>query len=154
MDFRTQSASLDTLAGITADALVLLLAGDTLPAGLDAAVAAAIKDAIKLGDFELKSGKTLVLQRATGVKAPRLVLAAVGKPTLKAARAAALAALTLVKGRNAAHAALAFAGFDDLGDSLIEQAVLAATEAVYLYRHTKPSAAAPSKLAKLTLLVG
>jgi leucyl aminopeptidase len=154
MDFRTQSASLDALAGVAADALVVLLAGDTLPADLDAAVAAAAKDAIKLGDFELKAGKTLVLQRVAGVKAPRLVLAAVGKPTLKAARAAVQAGLGALKGRGAAHAALAYAGFESLSESLVEQTVLGAEEVVYLYRHTKPSAPAPAKLAKLSLLVG
>ncbi|QPF73490.1 leucyl aminopeptidase [Roseateles sp. DAIF2] len=152
MDFRTQSASLDALAGVNADALVLLLAGDSLPVGLDAALAGAVKDAIKLGDFELKAGKTLVLQRVAGVKAPRLVLAGVGKPTLKSARAAVLAALAALKGRGAAHAAIAYAGFEALSDSLVEQTVLAAKEAVYVYRHTKPSAPAAAKLNKLTLL--
>jgi len=153
MDFRTQSASLDALAGVNADALVLLVGGDALPAGLDTSLAAALKDAIKLGDFELKAGKTLVLQRVAGVKAPRLVLAAVGaKPTLKAARNALQAALGQLKGRGVAHAALAFAGFEALSESLVEQTVLAAAETFYLYRHTKPSAPAAAKLSKLTLL--
>lgn len=154
MDFRTLSASLDALAGVSADALVLVLAGDTLPTGLDPAVQAAVKDAIKLGDFELKAGKTLVLQRVAGVKAPRLVLAAAGKPTLKAGRNAVQAALALLKTRGAAHAAVAFAGFEALSEQLVEQTVLAAADAVYVYRHTKPSAAAAPALGKLTLLAG
>ncbi|MGN6826140.1 leucyl aminopeptidase [Paucibacter sp. M5-1] len=152
MDFRTQSASLDALAGVNADALILLVGGDTVPAGLDASVAAALKDAIKLGDFELKAGKTLVLQRVAGVKAPRLVLAAIGKPSVKAARAAVLAAVTALKSRGAAHAAVAFVGIESLSESLVEQTVLAAAEALYLYRNTKPSAAKPAALDKLTLL--
>ncbi len=154
MDFRTQSASLDALAGVNADALVLVLAGDSLPAGLDPVVAAAVKDAVKLGDFELKAGKTLVLPRVAGLKAPRLVLAGAGKASLKSARAAVQAALAALKSGGTAHAALAFAGFESLSDSLIEQAVLAALEVSYVYRHTKPSAPAAPKLAKLSLLLG
>ena len=154
MDFRTQTASIDALAGVNADALVLVLAGDTLPAGLDAAIAAALKDAIKLGDFELKAGKTLVLQRVPGLKAPRLVLAAAGKASLKAGRNAVQAALGQLKSRGAAHAAVGFAGFDSLSDALVEQTVLAATDAAYVYRHTKPSAPAAPALVKLTVLAG
>ncbi len=154
MDFRTQSASLDALAGVSADALVLVLAGDSVPAGLDPVLAAAVNDAIKLGDFELKAGKTLVLQRVAGVKAPRLVLAAAGAATLKAGRNAVQAALGQLKTRGAAHAALAFAGFAALDESMAEQTVLAAAEAVYVYRHTKPSAAPAPALSKLTLLAG
>src|SRR6218665_2396917 len=93
MDFRSLPASFDALAGVNADALVIVLAGEALPKGFDTTVAALAQDAIKLGDFELKAGKTLALQRPAGVKAPRLLLAAAGKPTLKAARTALQAAL-------------------------------------------------------------
>ncbi|MDN3920428.1 leucyl aminopeptidase [Roseateles violae] len=153
MDFRIQTASLDALAAINADALVVVIAGEALPAGLDAGVAALAKDAIKLGDFELKAGKTLTLQRPAGLKAPRLVLVAAGKPTLKAARAALQAALAQLKGRGVAQAAVALLGFEASTESLAEQFVLASQDAFYVYRHTKPSAPAPSKLAKLSLLV-
>ncbi|MDL5033891.1 leucyl aminopeptidase [Pelomonas sp. APW6] len=152
MDFRTQSASLDTLAGINADALIVVIAGEALPAKLDKAVADAAKDAIKLGDFELKAGKTLLVQRAPGVKSARLVLAAAGPASPKSAKAAVAAALGLVKARNAAHAAVIYVGFDGLDEALAEQTALAAADAVYTYRHTKPSAPAASALSKLTLL--
>ncbi|MBV8471353.1 MAG: leucyl aminopeptidase [Burkholderiaceae bacterium] len=152
MDFRTQSASLQALAATSADALVVVLAGDSLPADLDPAIAELVKDSIKLGDFEFKAGKTLLLQRPNGVKAPRLVLAAAGKATLKAAKTALQAALGLVKARAAAHAAVAYVGFDGLDESLAEQTVLAASDAVYVYRHTKPSAPEASALSKVTVL--
>ncbi|MBY0234784.1 MAG: leucyl aminopeptidase, partial [Burkholderiaceae bacterium] len=156
MDFRTQTASLDALAGVNADALIVVLGGEALPATLDATLSALVKDAVKLGDFEFKAGKTLVLQRAAGVKAPRLVLAAAGKNTLKSARAALQAALAQLKGRGAAHAAVAFAGFEgseDTVESLAEQFVLGAQDSAYVYTHTKPSAPAAAKLVKLSLLV-
>lgn len=156
MDFRTQTASLDALAGVNADALIVVLGGEALPATLDATLSALVKDAVKLGDFEFKAGKTLVLQRAAGVKAPRLVLAAAGKNTLKSARAALQAALAQLKGRGAAHAAVAFAGFEgseDTVESLAEQFVLGAQDSAYVYTHTKPGAPAAAKLVKLSLLV-
>lgn len=155
MDFKIQTTELDGLAGVGVDALVVVLGGEALPKGLDAAVAKQAQAAIKLGDFALKAGQALTLTHAEGIKAPRLVLAASGKTTLAAARAALSAGLAQIKSRGAVSAAVAFAGFDaGLAEALAEQAALVGTDAVYLYRHTKPSAPAASKLAKLALLVG
>lgn len=155
MDFKIQSAEVDALAGTAADALVVVLGGEALPKGLDAVVAQRVQAAIKLGDFALKAGQALTLTQAEGVKAPRLVLAASGKTTLAAARAALAAGLAQIKSRGAVSAAVAFVGFDtELTESLAEQTALAATDAVYVYRHTKPSAPAAPKLARVSLLVG
>jgi len=75
--------------------------------------------------------------------------------SLKAARAALGAALGQLKGKGAAGASVAYAGFGaELTESLAEQTVLAALDATYVYRETKPSAPAASKLAKITLLHG
>ncbi|MDM4764855.1 leucyl aminopeptidase [Pelomonas sp. SE-A7] len=152
MDFRTLAASQDALAGISADALLLVVAGDKLPAGFDKTLAALAADAVKLGDFDFKGGRALTLHRPAGVKATRLVLAAAGKGSLKAARAALNAALGQLKGRGAAHAAVAFVGFDAGIEALAEQAVQATAESVYVYRHTKPSAPAAGALSKLSLV--
>ncbi|WP_416763437.1 leucyl aminopeptidase [Roseateles sp. So40a] len=152
MDFRSQLASLDALSSHAADALVLVVAGDSLPTSLDKTISALIKDAIKLGDFELKAGQVLTLVRPAGLKAPRLIVAASGA-TLKAARSALGAALGQLKGKGATGASIAYAGFAaELTESLAEQSVLAAQEATYVYRETKPSAPAASKLAKISLL--
>jgi leucyl aminopeptidase len=153
MDFKIQTAS--ALAGVSADALIVVLAGDALPAQLDKSVAALAQDAIKLGDWQLKAGQTIALTRPAGLKASRLVLAASGRAGLAAGKAALASALAALKGRSVAHAAICFVGFDaELADSLSEQAVLAVAEAVYVYRHTKPSAPAAAKLARVTLLYG
>ena len=155
MDFKIQTAELDGLAGVGADALVVVIAGEALPKGLDAAVAKQVQAAIKLGDFALKAGQVLTVASVEGVKATRLVLAASGKASLAAARAALGAALGQIKSRGVASAAVAFAGFDAaLAESLAEQTAVAATDAVYVYRHTKPSAPAAPKLARVALLVG
>ena len=154
MDFRSQLVSLDALSSHGADALVLVVAGDSLPASLDKTVAALIKDAVKLGDFELKAGQVLTLVRPAGLKAPRLVVAGSGA-SLKAARAALGAALGQLKGKGATGASVAYAGFGaELTESLAEQTVLAAEDATYVYRETKPSAPAASKLTKIALLHG
>ena len=155
MDFKIQTAELDALAGVGADALVVVLGGEALVPGLDAVIARHVQAAIKLGDFALKGGQALTLTQPDGIKAPRLVLAASGKTTLVAARNALATGLAQIKSRGAVSAAVVFVGFDaSLVESLAEQTALAATDAVYVYRHTKPSAAAAPKLAKLSLLVG
>lgn len=155
MDFKIQTAELDGLAGSAGDALVVVLAGEALPKGLDAAVAKQVQAAIKLGDFALKAGQVLTVTQPDGIKAPRLVLAASGKATLAAARSALSAALGQVKSRGVVSAAVAFVGFEaSLAESLAEQTALAATDAVYVYRHTKPSAPAAPKLNRVALLVG
>jgi leucyl aminopeptidase len=155
MDFKIQTAELEALAGVGADALVVVIGGDALPKGLDAVVAKHAQAAIKLGDFSLKGGQALTLTQVDGVKAPRLVLAASGKTTLVAARNALAAALAQIKSRGVVSAAVAFAGFaEELVESLAEQTALCCADAVYVYRHTKPSAAAAPKLAKVALLLG
>lgn len=153
MDARIQSISVDKLAGAAADALLLVIGGENLPAQLDPALAAAVQAARKLGDFDLKPGKALMLHGVDGVKAPRLVIAATGKPGLKAARAAVAAALAQCKGKSVKQVALAFAGCGELDAQVVEQAVLAAAEAGYLYTHTKPSASKDARVEKLALLV-
>jgi leucyl aminopeptidase len=154
MDFKVQATELEALATAGADALIVVLGGDSLPQGLDAAVAKHAQVAIKLGDFALKAGQALVLTQVEGIKATRLVLAASGKTTLAAARAALSVALAQIKSRGVASAAVTFAGFDaSLAEALAEQTAVAAADAVYVYRHTKPSAPAASRLGKLVLLV-
>ena len=154
MDFKIQSAEPGALAGVATDALIVVLAGEALPKALDGVVAQSVQTAIKLGDFAMKAGQVLTLTQVAGIKAPRLVLAASGKATLSAARAALGAALAQIKSRGAVSAAVAFVGFEaELTESLAEQTAVAATDAVYVYRHTKPSAPAAPKLARVALLV-
>src|SRR3990167_1896172 len=111
MDARLQTVSVDKLANVAADALVVVLAGDSAPAQLDPAIGQALKLALKLGDFDWKAGKAMTLVGATGVKTARLVLSAAGKPAVKSAKAALVAGLAQLKGRNVTHVAVAFVGF-------------------------------------------
>ncbi|HSN34355.1 MAG TPA: leucyl aminopeptidase [Ideonella sp.] len=152
MDFRVQGTQPDALAGVACDALVLAV-GAEQPAGLDPALASLLADALAGEDFQLKPGRALYLHRPAGVKAPRLVLAAAPEGTPKAFRAAVGAALALLKGSAAHHVAVALAGGAEAGDAHAEAFVLAVGEALYTYRHTKPSAPKPSALSRATLLV-
>ncbi|MEO7152093.1 MAG: leucyl aminopeptidase [Burkholderiaceae bacterium] len=153
MDFRHQIAAPSALANLGFDALVLIAVGDVLDPGLDPALGALIEDAIALGDFQLKAGKTLYLHRVAGMQSPRVVVAASGATTPKAIKAAAAAAFAQVKSLGAKHVAVALASVP-WTDVLAEAVVCAATDAVYVYRHSKPSAPPAGALAKVTLLCG
>jgi len=153
MDFRTQVTASGAASRLAADALLLLLVGDAVPAGLDEALAAAVAEAIAQGDFTLKPGKVAYLRQVAGVKAPRVVVAAAKDASAKALKAAAAAGLGVVKGLGVKHLAVLIAGADGLTPAQAEALAAAAGEVVYVYRSTKPSAAAAPLLNKLTVLV-
>ena len=152
MDFRHQISSLGSLSSLTADALLLVLAGESIDAALDAKLAAPLNEAVAVEDLKLKAGRSLYLHRVPGVKAPRVVAAAMGGSGVKAFKAAVLHGMNQLKGMGAQHVVVAMVGGAELDEQHAEAVVTAAAEATYLYRHTKPSAPQPSKLAKLTLV--
>jgi leucyl aminopeptidase len=152
MDFRHQITSLEGLAAVACDALLVVVAGDKLDKALDAALGGALSAALDADDLQLKAGRTLCLHRPAGMKAARLVLAACGKATPKAIKAACAAGLGAIKGGGSKHVAVALCGGVEVGAAHAEALVAAAADAVYVYRHTKPSAPAAPALAKLTLL--
>ncbi|MEP7295908.1 MAG: leucyl aminopeptidase [Burkholderiales bacterium] len=154
MDFRHQISSPGALAGLTCDALVLVVTGDAVDPALDAPLAAALSDALAQGDLALKAGKSIYLHRPVGVRAARVVFAVAGAATTKAFKAAVASGIAHVKGLGAKHVAIGHAGASTLTDAQAEAAVAAVREATYVYRHTKPSAPASSAIAKVTLLCG
>jgi leucyl aminopeptidase len=152
MDFRHLTSTLDGIAAVTCDALLVVVAGDKVDKALDKAVGGALADAVAHGDLQLKAGRTLTLHRPAGLKAARLVLAAAGAATPKAVKTAYAAGFAAIKGGGSKHVAVAVAGAGEVGAVLAEALVAAVTDATYVYRHTKPSAPAASALAKVTLL--
>ncbi|HEY8706446.1 MAG TPA: leucyl aminopeptidase [Burkholderiaceae bacterium] len=154
MDFRHQISSAGTRASLTCDALVLVVTGDAVDAALDAPLAAALNDAVAQGDLTVKAGKTLYLHRPAGIRASRLVFAVAAAPGAKAFKAAVVKGIDQLKGSGAKHVAVGLAGAGALDDAHAEALVGAVREATYLYRHTKPSAPAASKIDKVTLLCG
>ena len=157
MDFRTQAITPGATCRLSADALLLLLVGETVPASLDEPLSTAINEVIEQGDFSLKPGKQAYLRQVAGVKSPRVLVAACRDGSAKAIKTAAAAALGSLKSLGVKHLAVQIAGVDaEIAAPIAAQAealASAAAEAVYVYRSTKPSAPAAPPLAKLTLLV-
>ena len=153
MDFRTQVIAAGAASRFTADALLLLLVGDALPAGLDEPLASAVAEAIAHGDFSLKPGKVAYLRQVPGVKTPRVALAAARDGSAKSIKAAAAAGLGLLKGLGIKHLAVQMVGLGAVDAAHAEAVARAAGDAVYLFRSTKPSAAPAPLLNKLSLLV-
>jgi leucyl aminopeptidase len=151
MDVRHQILSLTALSSLNADALLLVVAGDSLDTKLDPKLAAPIDDAIAQGDFVLKAGRTLYLHRQPGVRAGRVVLAAASGTSPKAFKSAVASGLAALKHTGAKHVGVAAAGIE-LDASHAEALVAAALDATYVYRHTKPSAPPAAALATVTLV--
>ena len=151
MDFRHQVAAPGALAGLSFDALVVVLAGDTVDPALDPALAGLVADAIALGDLKLKKGKALYIHRPAGLKASRLVLAVADSADARSIKVAAAQAIGQVKGQ-ARSVGIALVTGAAFGDAQAEALVAAAAEAAYLYRHTKPSAGPAPALKVVTLV--
>ncbi len=163
MDFRTQAITPGATSRLGVDALLLLLVGESVPAGLDEPLSVAVHQVIEQGDFSLKPGKQAYLRQVAGVKASRVLVAACRDGSAKSIKTAAAAALVTLKGLGVKHLAVLIAGADADGDAVApvaasiaaqaEALAAAVGDAVYVYRSTKPSAPAAPALGKLTLLV-
>jgi leucyl aminopeptidase len=151
MDFKTQVAGAGGLCGVAADALLLLVAGTALPAGLDKPLDALLGTALKEGDFALKAGQSFYAHRVPGVKAARLAVVAAGDGSVKALRKAVQAGVTMLKGGGTAQLAVALVGAETTA-AHAEALVAAVQEATYVYRLTKPSAAPAAKLNAVSLV--
>jgi leucyl aminopeptidase len=153
MDFKhLTSTSALTLASVAADALVVLIHGDAALADLDAELSSVISEAIEQGDFALKPGRTLYLHRPGALKANRVIISAAAHGHLGGFKSALTQALNLLKNCGARHVAIAPAGFGPMTAKHAHCLVMTAHEASYLYRHTKPSAAAAPLLKKFSLV--
>jgi leucyl aminopeptidase len=152
MNFKTQLLPAAGLSAVAADALLVVIVGQPAPAALDKPLAALLNDACQHGDFEFKAGRCLYLHRPIGVKAARLAFAAAADGSAKAFKAAVAVGLGQLKALGVAELAVASVGGEALTAAHAEALVTAASDAVYVYRHTKPSAPAAPKLASVLLL--
>jgi hypothetical protein len=89
-----------------ADALIVVIHGEAIDSGLDAAVVAFVNDAVALGDLQFKAGRTLLALRPPGLKAARLVVSVAGGDSPKAFRNAVAAALGQLKNGGVRHVAV------------------------------------------------
>ncbi len=157
MDFSHRVTSPSQLATTACDALLVVTVGDKLDKALRAALGSVVSglldDAVAQGDLALKSGKSLYLHRPVGVSAKRLVFAVAGASSPKAIKAAMAGALAQIKSGGTKHAAVAVVGAGTVGAAHAEVLVAAATDAAYVYRHTKPSAPAAAALGQVDFAV-
>jgi leucyl aminopeptidase len=152
MDFKTQVIGSTGLAGVAADALLVLVAGDAEPQSLDKPLADVLTQAVADGDFAYKPGQSLYAHKVPGVRAGRVVFAAMGDGSVKALRKALSLGLVYLKAGGAKTLAVATAGGVALQREHAEAVVATVGEAFYVYRATKPSAPQPPKLATVVLL--
>ena len=151
MDFQSHVLGPGGASKVVADALLVIVAAQGSSAGLDAPLAKALDEAVRLGDFEYKPGRVLALHKVPGVKARVVIFAVAAATGARGSKAAFAGALAAVKGLGVAHAAV-FLADKDCSAARAEALTAAAADAVYLYRFTKPSAARASSLSALTLL--
>jgi leucyl aminopeptidase len=155
MNFRHQILALDALAEFTCDALLVVVNDDAATAlALPAPLNKAFKEWVKQGDLVLKAGKSICLHHVAGMRAARVVFSVASTHTAKALKAAVLQGVQHLKLTGAQHVAVATAHLPAITSAQAEACVAAVHEAVYVYRHTKPSAPAAPALDKITLLCG
>jgi leucyl aminopeptidase len=153
MDFRAITSAATLWAETPCDALVLILDAEATDHKLPAPLAGLLDDALKSGDLALKAGRSLYVHRPSGVRSPRLVWSVAANASAKALRAAAQAAFNTLKSGGARHVAVVRCGATGFEAGHAQALVGAARDAVYVYRHTKPSAPAAPSLARVSVLV-
>ncbi len=152
MDFKTQSTGAAGLADLVTDALLIVLVSTDAASALDKPLANELARAIKDGDFECKAGKTLYAHRVAGVRAARVAFVCAADAAAKGLRKAAGAGLAMLKDGGARSVSVAVVGAGELTAAHGEALVMAAADCLYLYRETKPSAAAASRLRTVSLV--
>ena len=154
MDFNTQPTPAAGLAAVAADALLVVVVGNAMPSSLDKPLATLLSDAVAQGDFEFKANRCLYMHRPAGLQATRLAWVCAPNDSAKAFKSALAAGLAAVKALGVSTLAVARAGAETLTDTHAEALAAAVADAVYVYRHTKPSAPAAPKLSKAILVGG
>ncbi|HAL37153.1 MAG TPA: leucyl aminopeptidase [Polaromonas sp.] len=150
MDFELKTLNRTRICSEKCDALLVLipqnLSSDDDPLSALAALA------IKSGDFEAKPGKLLSAYRTPGIAATRILLVGAGDGSPKNVRIAVNAALGALKNSNAQRAVLCLSALNNLPPDAVRTAVVACSDATYVYTTTK-SKASPAKLQRIVIAV-
>jgi len=146
MKLEIQKRALQQLQRDTHDALVVIWSqGAVLGQDL---ISGWVKQALKAGDFEHKTGSVLQSYGMDGFKARRLVLVSCGEGQTADHKAAVTAAWASLKGANIQRLGLHWAG--DVLPGQVQQAAQALAEASYTYTTTL-SKAKPRSLMQVSL---
>jgi leucyl aminopeptidase len=151
MDFHCQILLSQNLAALKADALLLVLSSAQIPDSLGT-LSATLQEAVAQGDFQYKAGSSLYLHHPVGFKVPRVMVVFAKDSSAASFKAAAMQGLALLKDKGVVHLAVALDDVQALSDAHAEVLVAAVSQATYIYRHTKPSAPAASRLNSVTLI--
>lgn len=140
MDFQLKTLTLSRAAAEKADALIVLFADGAI--GGQEPLAKLAAEARKAGDFSEKAGKVLSLYKPLAGAPRTVVFASSGDGKPASVRSAVVAALGAVKAAKPSRVAIVFAQAAD--DAGVRAAVLAASEACYVYLTTTSKAEANS----------
>jgi len=146
MDFQLKTLTTAQASSKKTDALIVLVAAGTLPAG--DAISTLVALARKAGDFPDKPGQMLQIYRPVGITASRLILVSIGTGTPALVRKGVAAAIKAVKGFTPKQVTVLFAQV--AAPLAVHAAVLASADASYVYVTTKPKADART-LVELTI---
>ncbi len=148
MDFELKTLTLSGICAEKCDALLVLMPTNFKP-GSDA-LSKMTAEAIKDGDFECKSGKTLGAYKVPGIAATRVVLVGAGDGSHKNVRSAVSSGLAALKGSNAQSAVLYLGALEGALPDVIKSAIVACGDVAYVYSTTK-SKPTTEKLKSVTL---
>jgi len=152
MNFKTQVTQAGMLHEASGDALLIVLGETSRPGDLGKPLGKALSAALRADDLALKAGRCLVLHQVDGVNAPRLVFVVAADATAKAFHAAVAVGLAALKNGGARSVAVASALAEPLTAAHAQALVMAASDCLYVYRRTKPSAPSASRLRAASLL--
>ena len=152
MDFRTLPLAASSWSRADADALMIVLAADADPGLLDKPLAALWKGLCAAGELELKAGKCVLVLQPAKVQASRVVFCVAASASAKAMAKAFSAGLALLKGGGTRTLHVAVLASESPTPAQAEALAVTAQDAVYLYRHTKPSAPAAPALDRVSLV--
>lgn len=150
MDFELKTLTRSRICLEKTDALIVLVPEGVINGDDPLSMLAAL--AIKSGDFDAKPGKLLSAYRAEGIAATRLILVGTGDGSQKSVRTAVNAAMGTLKAGNAQRATLYFGAMTKPAPEAVRAAVVACSEAAYVYVTTK-SKPSPAKLKRVTIAV-
>lgn len=153
MNFELHSMDWPQAAKAKTDALIVLVPADYKSSAKANAIAieALLAPALKAGDFDTAAGKLLQIYRGTGVNAPRLILAGVGKASARDVRKAVLAAVGTFKPAKDAKTViltLCCHAINDLSGDALAAALHAVADASYSYTTSK-SKPEPRKISQV-----
>jgi leucyl aminopeptidase len=151
MDFKIQVAEASAWSKVGSEALLVVGVAGTPLTEIDPVIAKLVEQLISSGDLQWASGRAVLLHQPAKMATARMVVAVAADPSPKAFHKAVHGAVQLLKTGGARSLSIALTG-TTLSAAHVESAVLAAHDALYVYRHTKPSAPAAAKLAQVRVL--